>query len=49
MKIRLADHVIDNSGELSETIERADQVLEAICRACSIDPQRYPRPPQDAA
>ncbi len=48
-KIRLADHVIDNSGELSETIERADQVLDSICRAFSIEPNRYPRPPQDAA
>lgn len=48
-KIRVADHVIDNAGELSETIEQADQVLDAICRAFSIDPNRYPRPPQDAA
>lgn len=48
-KVRLADHVIDNSGELSATIERADQVLDSICRAFSIDPNRYPRPPQDAA
>jgi len=48
-KVRVADHVIDNSGELSETIEQADQVLEAICRKFEIDPNRYPRPPQDAA
>lgn len=48
-KIRLADHVIDNSGELSQTIEQADRVLESICRAFDIDPNRYPRPPQDAA
>jgi dephospho-CoA kinase len=48
-KISLADHVIDNSGELSQTIEQADRVLDSICRSLSIDPQRYPRPPQDAA
>lgn len=48
-KIRLADHVIDNSGELSHTIEQADRILEKICRAFDIDPNRYPRPPQDAA
>jgi dephospho-CoA kinase len=48
-KIRLADHVIDNSGEVSHAIEQADQVLDSICRSFSIDPSRYPRPPQDAA
>jgi dephospho-CoA kinase len=48
-KLRLADHVIDNAGELSQTIEQADRVLEAICRAFSVDIERYPRPPQDAA
>lgn len=48
-KIRLADHVIDNSGELGQTIEQADRVLDAICQSFEIDPSRYPRPPQDAA
>jgi dephospho-CoA kinase len=48
-KIRLADHVIDNSGELAQTIEQADRVLDTICQAFELDPSRYPRPPQDAA
>jgi dephospho-CoA kinase len=48
-KVRIADHVIDNSGELNLTIEQADQVLDKICRSFFIDPRRYPRPPQDAA
>lgn len=48
-KVHLADHVIDNSGELALTIEQADRVLDAICRAFEVDPARYPRPPQDAA
>jgi dephospho-CoA kinase len=48
-KLRLADHVIDNTGELEKTIEEADIVLEKICRSLSIDPNRYPKPPQDAA
>lgn len=48
-KVRLADHVIDNTGELEKTIEEADIVLDKICRALSIDPSRYPKPPQDAA
>jgi dephospho-CoA kinase len=48
-KLRLADHVIDNTGELEKTIEEADIVLDKICRSLSIDPNRYPKPPQDAA
>jgi dephospho-CoA kinase len=48
-KIRVSDHVIDNAGELTKTIEQADRVLDAICRSLFIDPKRYPRPPQDAA
>jgi dephospho-CoA kinase len=48
-KLRVADHVIDNTGELEKTIEEADIVLEKICRSLSIDPNRYPKPPQDAA
>jgi dephospho-CoA kinase len=48
-KLRLADHVIDNTGELEKTIEEADIVLDKICRSLAIDPNRYPKPPQDAA
>jgi len=40
-KEQRADHVIDNSGELSDTLSRADQALRAICVALSIDPARY--------
>ena len=48
-KLRLADHVIDNASELEKTIEEADIVLDKICVSLSIDPARYPKPPQDAA
>jgi len=47
-KARVADHVIDNSGELDQTFARADTVLDAICRTLEIDPARYPRPHPDA-
>lgn len=40
-KERRADHVIDNSGELSATLFRADQVLRAICASLGVDPARY--------
>lgn len=43
-KVALADHVIDNDGELCATLARADEVLAAICRTFEIDPERYPRP-----
>jgi dephospho-CoA kinase len=43
-KARLADHVIDNSGDLDATYRRTDEVLDAICRDLGIDPARYPRP-----
>lgn len=43
-KAKLADHVIDNSGPIAETIARADEVLDAICRGIGLDPARYPRP-----
>lgn len=43
-KIALADHVIDNDGSLAETLARADEVLDAVARACGVDPARYPRP-----
>lgn len=43
-KARLADYVIDNSGPLSSTLARADEVLDSICEQFGIDPNRYPRP-----
>ena len=48
-KIPLADHLIDNSGPLGETIRQADSVLDRICDGFGIDPGRFPRPPMDAA
>ena len=43
-KAALADHVIDNDGSLADTLARADAVLDAVARACGVDPARYPRP-----
>jgi dephospho-CoA kinase len=43
-KIRRADHVIDNSGPVSATLARADEVLDALCTELGVDPARYPRP-----
>jgi dephospho-CoA kinase len=48
-KLRLADDVIDNTGEVENTNEEADIVLDKICVSRSIDPARYQKPPQDAA
>ncbi len=48
-KLHVADHVIDNGGSLADTIDRADAILDRICRDLGIDPARYPRPPMDAA
>lgn len=42
-KEHLADYVIDNSGPLSSTLARADEVLDLICNRFGIDPERYPR------
>jgi dephospho-CoA kinase len=42
-KVRRATFVIDNSGALEATLERADEVLDVICRDLGIDPARYPR------
>jgi dephospho-CoA kinase len=42
-KAEMADFVIDNSGSIGSTRARADDVLDAICRARGIDPARYPR------
>jgi dephospho-CoA kinase len=43
-KARIADYVIDNSGDLASTLARADHVLDAICLRFGVDPLRYPRP-----
>jgi dephospho-CoA kinase len=40
-KANKADYVIDNSGTLEETLKRADEVLDEICRSLGIDPARY--------
>jgi dephospho-CoA kinase len=42
-KARLADFVIENSGDLAKTLAQADDVLDAICRQRGVDPARYPR------
>lgn len=42
-KTRVADYVIDNSGDRAETLRRADAVLDAICRELGVDPGRYTR------
>ena len=42
-KVKLADHVIDNSGTREATRQQADRVLDAICAALGIDPARYPK------
>jgi dephospho-CoA kinase len=43
-KVAIADHVIDNSGSRDATAAQADAVLDAICRAHGVNPDRYPRP-----
>lgn len=43
-KLALADHVIDNDGELGATLAQADAVLDAIAVATGLAPERYPRP-----
>jgi dephospho-CoA kinase len=40
-KANRADYVIDNSGTVEETLRRADEVLDEICRSFGIDPARY--------
>jgi dephospho-CoA kinase len=42
-KAAIADFVIDNSGDRSSLVARADDVLDAICRRFGVDPARYPR------
>lgn len=43
-KAAIADHVVDNGGSVAETLIRADEVLDTICRKTGLDPARYPRP-----
>lgn len=43
-KVAAADYVIDNSGSREATVQRADEVLDAICEQRGVDPARYPRP-----
>jgi dephospho-CoA kinase len=43
-KVRVADHVIYNDGNLEEARAAADRVLDAIAAQFSIPPERYPRP-----
>jgi dephospho-CoA kinase len=40
-KAARADHVIDNSGSLEQTLLEADAVLRRVCAALGIDPARY--------
>jgi dephospho-CoA kinase len=40
-KLEVADYVIDTSGTLEESAERADQVLRAVSTGAGIDPRRY--------
>jgi dephospho-CoA kinase len=43
-KVRVADYVIHNDGQLEETRAAADRVLDAIAAEFSIPPERYARP-----
>ncbi|MFO0677671.1 MAG: dephospho-CoA kinase [Polyangiaceae bacterium] len=43
-KIAKADHVITNDGTLDALLDRADEVLDAICSTVGVDVRRYPRP-----
>jgi len=43
-KVRRADYVIDNSGDLDALVARADQVLNEICVRLGLKPSRYPTP-----
>ena len=40
-KRALADHVIDNSGDLASTHAQADAALEAVCATVGTDASRY--------
>ncbi|HET9953988.1 MAG TPA: dephospho-CoA kinase [Polyangiaceae bacterium] len=41
-KAAKADYVIDNSGELSQTLASADRVLEALCERFGVPIRDYP-------
>lgn len=43
-KLAVADHVIDNTGSLADTLEQADRVLDAICTELGIAKERYALP-----
>ncbi len=40
-KLEVADYVIDTSGTVEQSAERADEVLRAVCVGAGVDPQRY--------
>jgi dephospho-CoA kinase len=42
-KVKVADYVIDNDGDLGTLAVRADAVLDALCRGLGLDPARYPK------
>ena len=43
-KVKRADYVIENDDSLSELLARTDAVLDALCHALALDPNRYPKP-----
>jgi dephospho-CoA kinase len=43
-KAAVADIVLENTGTLAELLQRADAVLDQVCRAQNLDPARYPPP-----
>ncbi len=42
-KLAAADYVIENDGDLDGLSERADDVLDDICKKAGVAPSRYPR------
>jgi dephospho-CoA kinase len=42
-KVRVADFVIENDGDIAALEPRADDVLDAVCQRVGVDPSRYPR------
>jgi dephospho-CoA kinase len=40
-KLEVADYVIDTSGTVEQSAERADEVLRAISAGAGVDPRRY--------
>jgi dephospho-CoA kinase len=43
-KVRRADCVIENDASLASLYERSDAVLDRLCHALAIAPERYPKP-----